>query len=286
MGGASGCVQLAPDTFSTNSAGRMARNMDLILRKESFLAQVNDPTLGSYSVDQACTAMAEEAWNFFREIEGKEGLQHALSSGWLQKEIAYENQKAIGRFLQQQDKMTGVNNYVLSKPLSPDRPLVKSTDVRSIESWYMDYTDQSSAEKLCDVERAKPIQLSELFERWQFKADDLAQKNLLKKVFLKIEPGLEGHSKTKQVSELLALAGLSVTTVHESKKYPFCTIVVAADPESDFVEEAVAECRARGKGLCLWAGERNFNLFDGFVGKTTPLSELYETLFKNLGGTQ
>lgn len=48
-------------------ASRQARNISTILREESFLNQVPDPSAGAYAVDAITNAIAEKAWTMFQE---------------------------------------------------------------------------------------------------------------------------------------------------------------------------------------------------------------------------
>jgi methylmalonyl-CoA mutase len=57
---------------------RVAMNTGLVLRHESFLGQVVDPSGGSYYLDTFTDALAREAWKRFQEIEATGGLQQAM----------------------------------------------------------------------------------------------------------------------------------------------------------------------------------------------------------------
>ncbi|MBO7199100.1 MAG: acyl-CoA mutase large subunit family protein, partial [Alistipes sp.] len=57
----------APTEFSK----RIARNAQLLLKKESHFDQVIDPAGGSYYIESLTTSIANEAWALFREIEEK-----------------------------------------------------------------------------------------------------------------------------------------------------------------------------------------------------------------------
>lgn len=65
------------DVFSR----RIARNTQLVLREEARVGDVVDPAGGSYFIERLTDEMARAAWEVFREIEGKGGLEAALKSG-------------------------------------------------------------------------------------------------------------------------------------------------------------------------------------------------------------
>jgi methylmalonyl-CoA mutase len=73
-----------PDEF----ARRIARNTQIILMEEAGLHHVGDPAAGSGYVTSLTQALAERAWRFFQEIEKRGGMMAALTSGYVQGEIA------------------------------------------------------------------------------------------------------------------------------------------------------------------------------------------------------
>ncbi|MEW6144843.1 MAG: methylmalonyl-CoA mutase family protein [Thermodesulfobacteriota bacterium] len=72
-----------PDEFTR----RLARNTQLILKHESCLDRVTDPSGGSYYVERLTDALASSAWELFRKVESMGGLVDALKSGFIQEEI-------------------------------------------------------------------------------------------------------------------------------------------------------------------------------------------------------
>lgn len=53
---------------------RLARNLQHILKMESFFDQVVDPAAGSYYIEKLTDALAESAWKQFQEIEAAGGF--------------------------------------------------------------------------------------------------------------------------------------------------------------------------------------------------------------------
>ena len=66
---------------------RNARNVQLVLERESHLDQVGDPSRGAYAVEARTDALAREAWALMRDIESSGGFVAALRSGRVQDEI-------------------------------------------------------------------------------------------------------------------------------------------------------------------------------------------------------
>ena len=102
----------------------MARNIQLLLKHESFFDQVIDPASGSYFVEQLTEELCNKAWKRFQEIEAEGGYLSAMEKGWIQDRIessASEEDEALEKG---QLKVLGVN-------LFPNFEEPKKEDIRS-----------------------------------------------------------------------------------------------------------------------------------------------------------
>jgi methylmalonyl-CoA mutase len=61
------------DGNANDFSERMARNIQLILKHESFLDKVVDPSSGSYAIDSLTQQLMDKSWMVFQEIEKKGG---------------------------------------------------------------------------------------------------------------------------------------------------------------------------------------------------------------------
>ena len=88
-----GCNTLTIHPFDTASgtpsdtAFRLARNIQLILKHEAHLDTVADPAAGSYYVETLTDALARHAWSLFQQVEAQGGLLKALEQGFIQEAI-------------------------------------------------------------------------------------------------------------------------------------------------------------------------------------------------------
>jgi methylmalonyl-CoA mutase len=73
----------ASDDFSR----RLARNTQIILKKESYFDRVVDPGAGSYYLETLTDMIARESWKLFQQIQEKGGYLKALESGFLQEQV-------------------------------------------------------------------------------------------------------------------------------------------------------------------------------------------------------
>lgn len=112
-----GCDSLHVVSFDESYQGestlgnRMARNIQSILKEESYLDKIADPANGSYYIENLTAEIAQKAWPLFQAIEAQGGYIAALESNQLQEmtaasfteqELAFENGEKI---------ILGVNRY-------------------------------------------------------------------------------------------------------------------------------------------------------------------------------
>lgn len=123
IGGASEICVKPFDLFNRTHESfgeRIALNQQHILQHESRLHYVRDMAQGSYFLEQHTEELARAGWQFFQNIEKQGGYAEALSSGWLQKEIAQAAQEEQKRFDQQEKVLIGVNKYQKEDEALPD----------------------------------------------------------------------------------------------------------------------------------------------------------------------
>ncbi|WP_373330730.1 methylmalonyl-CoA mutase family protein [Salmonirosea aquatica] len=95
-----------PSEFSE----RMARNISLVLKNESYLDKVADPAAGSYYLEILTARLAGEAWAIFLEIESKGGLPKAFEQNFIQQAIEHSWNQKVAEF-QNGRVMVGVNKF-------------------------------------------------------------------------------------------------------------------------------------------------------------------------------
>ncbi|MER5717836.1 methylmalonyl-CoA mutase family protein [Streptomyces sp. NPDC002132] len=106
-----------PDAF----ARRIARNTSTILIEESHLSRVIDPAGGSWYVERLTDELAHAGWEFFQEIERRDGQAAALRSGWLRQELADTWRARTARLAKRREPVTGVSEF----PFLAEKPVVR-----------------------------------------------------------------------------------------------------------------------------------------------------------------
>jgi methylmalonyl-CoA mutase len=66
---------------------RIARNIQIILREESYLDKVADPSAGSYYIEALTDAIAGSAWQLFLKVDERGGYVRAFTDGFIKDEI-------------------------------------------------------------------------------------------------------------------------------------------------------------------------------------------------------
>ncbi|NTV47562.1 MAG: methylmalonyl-CoA mutase small subunit, partial [Chlorobiales bacterium] len=100
-------IYKTPDTISC----RIARNVQHLLKGESYLDKVVDPASGSYLLESLTDTVAREAWKAFQDIEAAGGFMAALKSGKIQKDIEAVRQKREENLATRKEILLGVSQY-------------------------------------------------------------------------------------------------------------------------------------------------------------------------------
>ena len=96
-----------PSDFSE----RIARNQQLLLKEESYLDKVVDPSAGSYYLENLTDSIAAEAWKLFLEVDAQGGFIEAASQGFIQGKISETARKRKLDLANRKDILLGVNQY-------------------------------------------------------------------------------------------------------------------------------------------------------------------------------
>ncbi len=95
----------------TEFTGRIAKNIQLILREESHLNKPMDPAGGSYYIESLTIELAKKSWDLFRKIDEAGGFFEALKKGMPQSEIESTLFDRINNLKTRKDVIVGANQY-------------------------------------------------------------------------------------------------------------------------------------------------------------------------------
>lgn len=112
-----GCNSLLVEPFDTvyneptDFSERLARNIQIILKEESYFNRVVDPAAGSYYIETLTNALVEQAWNHFLQIEDQGGFIQAVMAGTIQKEIEGTVQRRTEMVASRREVLLGTNQF-------------------------------------------------------------------------------------------------------------------------------------------------------------------------------
>ncbi len=113
--GGSDTVHISPIDSAYEKPGeftrRMARNTQLILKNESYIDRVIDPSAGSYYIENLTDSLIQAAWELFLEVEKAGGLIEALKSGLIQDRIEETRSSKDEDLETGRATLLGVNRY-------------------------------------------------------------------------------------------------------------------------------------------------------------------------------
>lgn len=97
----------SPNDFSS----RIARNQQHVLREESYLDKVSDPSAGSYFIESLTEELAEKSFEKFKELEQKGGFISCLEKNILSEIIENDKQVLINDMKDGKLVLVGVNKF-------------------------------------------------------------------------------------------------------------------------------------------------------------------------------
>ncbi len=103
----------------TEKAVEVALRTQQIIAEETGVSSVVDPLGGSYYVEWLTEQMEEEAYKYFDRIESAGGILKAITSGYLQREIAENSYRLSKRAEAGEDSVVGVNKYSVEEEEKP-----------------------------------------------------------------------------------------------------------------------------------------------------------------------
>lgn len=96
-----------PDEFSE----RIARNQQIILKEESYLDKVVDPSAGSYYIENLTASIANAAWALFLNVEDKGGMIEAIHTSYVQDEVGKAAAQKQAEVALRRTIMLGTNHH-------------------------------------------------------------------------------------------------------------------------------------------------------------------------------
>lgn len=141
----------------TEFSERVARNQQLMLMEESHFDKVNDPSAGSYYIENLTSSITGHAWELFVETEEGGGFLESLKKGDIQAGVKKTAARRKENVRRRKEKLLGTNIY-------PD------ADEKIKEPYAAGKMD---ADADYDVEPLQPARAAEEFETMRMAVDRL-----------------------------------------------------------------------------------------------------------------
>jgi methylmalonyl-CoA mutase len=90
---------------------RIATNQQILLKEESYMDKVIDPSAGAYYIENLTDAVASKTWGIFKELEEKGGFVAAIRSGIIQEAIAQTAIQRAKDIAMRKTTILGTNQY-------------------------------------------------------------------------------------------------------------------------------------------------------------------------------
>jgi methylmalonyl-CoA mutase len=237
-----------PTVFSE----RIARNQQILLKEESHLDKIADPSAGSYYIETLTGSLAEQAWKLFLEVQDKGGFITAFREGFVQNEIKEMAAKRNKNIALRRDNLLGTNQFPnfgekMDKEL--DAPVFQPTDL---------------TEEGAEAETLKPYRGAQAFETLRYKTDVYAKENKRPVAFMLTIGNLVFRKARAQFScNFFAVAGFEVidnngfTTAEEgvaAAKAKNADIVVVCSSDDEYAEIAPKVAELLNNEILVVAG--------------------------------
>jgi len=90
---------------------RLARNTQIILKKETYLDNIIDPAAGSYYVETLTASIANEAWKIMQQVESCGGFLKCLQEGCIQEGIMESRRAKDAAIAARRRNLLGTNQF-------------------------------------------------------------------------------------------------------------------------------------------------------------------------------
>ena len=259
LGGASSISCAAYDTTvgSPSTRGlRLARNTQHILREESHLDLVVDPSAGSYYVESLTSQIANRSWEVFRELEKQGGLLASLKAGSVQRALANLWYQRRQRFADRSDPITGISFFADPKEDSPAARANAAGDTSSDVPEQL----QSDEEVWIALPKVESHRDSEDYETLRNQADRLADKlgHIPRAYLLPVPSFAQTRQVTTFARNLLSGGGLDIVVQDQVADWApdqSSVLCICANTfeELEAAQSTFAGLEKRSRPIIIWA---------------------------------
>jgi methylmalonyl-CoA mutase len=140
IGGADSITVLPFDNTykkSDDFSDRIARNQQIVLKYEAYFNKVEDPSAGSYYIENLTHSIAEAAMKLFLEVEEQGGFITSVEKRFIHEQIQQTCQQRDMDIAMRKQVFVGVNQYpnLSEEMLDKLQPIAKLTDLAGLRPY-------------------------------------------------------------------------------------------------------------------------------------------------------
>ncbi len=235
----------------TEFSERIARNQQILLKEESHLDKVVDPSAGSYYIEHLTDSIAEQAWTLFQEVEAAGGFEAVYKAGTVQAAIKEMAAKRDMDIASRKENFLGVNQF----------PNFGEMAVDAIDASLFEKAEPVVA----DAETLVPYRGAAAIEAMRYKTDAFAKSTGKRPLAFMLTIGNLTMRKARAqfACNFFSVAGFEVLdnngfeTVEEgiaAAKEKGAAIIVVCSSDDEYVEYAPAVKAQAGDAITVVAG--------------------------------
>jgi methylmalonyl-CoA mutase len=147
LGGATN-ILIPPFDTSNEISVRMARNIQLILKEESYFDKVIDPAAGAYYIEDLTDKLVQSAWRLFLDIEQNGGYIKSIKDNFIQTKVNDNKKLLIENLNTNKKTFLGVNKYpsTLENWIDVKPELIKGKDFEPLIEFILEQHYQKPTE--------------------------------------------------------------------------------------------------------------------------------------------
>lgn len=237
---------------TTEFSERIARNQQALLKEESYLDKIADPSAGSYYIENLTASLADEAWVLFLNVQEKGGFIAAFREGFIQAEIKTMAAKRDKNIALRRENLLGTNQF-------PNFNEKLETEFDGSVFEPVDLTEEGA-----EVETLKPYRGAQAFEALRYTTDVYSKKNKRPVAFMLTIGNLTFRKARAQFScNFFAVAGFAVidnngfATVEEgvaAAKVAGADIIVVCSSDEEYAAFVPAVAEQLNEEILVVAG--------------------------------
>jgi methylmalonyl-CoA mutase len=224
-----GCDSLAVAPFdasyktSDELSRRLARNAQIILKKESYLDRTVDPAGGSYYVESLTNSIAHESWKLMQQVEGAGGFLKSLERGTIQENVQKSCDAKVSAIGARRSNLLGTNQY----PNQKERMLEAVKRLRVPSS-------KHESPVAIHVQALPPHRAAEVFETLRLRIERHAAKSgrLPRIVLLEIGDLKMRKARSAFASNFFGCGGFYIVTINAPAVDAAVKDIIEHDPDA------------------------------------------------------